>query len=386
MLNMSDGDILVEMKFEPFRSNTKKLKGVWVHEGISDSLKIKDENTPDVLDGVLFIAFTDGTEDDMIAEVNKHANESDTIDGVQYETYETDSSDGVAMIDMCAATGDANGFVKALLNKWGIAENVADLEFEASDEMKEAVNDSKVSDMTKPVHLRGYAEKMRAKRRNKNADDEPNTDDEKPNVSDSAVAHYYVRYNQDPYKLAKRIKERGTVPNYSRHSRLHEDDVADYTVFHVFNDGDYKYNDFMNKYGVNDSKTIKNNKTMKRVKDDASDTILHFHKGRGGRFYNAGHLTYEGVYDKGLADFAFTHGATEYDGYLIDEAGNYLGDARADDNVGILDWDGDYDTDYFVYLSEVEFDDRWYNAIISAIEKGNYVEREVEEYINSLEY
>ena len=303
---------------------------------VSDSRKIKDENTPDVLDGVLFIAFTDGTEDDMIAEVNKHANESDTIDGVQYETYETDNSDGVAMIDMCAATGDANAFVKALLNKWGIAENVADLEFEASDEMKEAVNDSRkqvqdnndaflnqikedvendkmdldkaacelyqagyfdelpfnrdvielcnidmnkyrwvgsmskkliekpleeairllgddwtlieqyeggyyeggyhdyyykfvsgdtkesgdeeyitlitdgkyvidvwtnmndpwlvkthrfsdsrVNDMTKPVHLRGYAEKMRAKRRNKNADDEPNTDEEKPNVSDS---------------------------------------------------------------------------------------------------------------------------------------------------------------------------------------------------------
>ena len=110
----------------------------------TDSKKIKDANdAPDVLDGVLFIGFTDGTEDDMIAEVNKHKNESGEIDGVQYETYETDSSDGVAMIDMCAATDDANAFVKALLKKWGIAKNVADLEFEASDEMKEAVNDSR---------------------------------------------------------------------------------------------------------------------------------------------------------------------------------------------------------------------------------------------------
>lgn len=241
---------------------------------VSDSRKIKDANdTPDVLDGVLFVAFEDGTEDDMIAEVNKHANESDTIDGVQYETYETDSDDGVAMIDLCAATGDANAFVKALLKKWGIAENVADLEFEASDEMREAVNDSRkqvrdnvdddyeppfvvyengmfaerfdtekeaveyakhldfkyeheteifvvdesggvvddivwssewvsdsrVNDMTKPIHLRGYAEKMRAKRRNKNVDDEPNTDEEKPNVSDSKT----IKNN----KTTKRVKD-----------------------------------------------------------------------------------------------------------------------------------------------------------------------------------
>ena len=416
---------------------------------VSDSRKIKDENTPDVLDGVLFIAFTDGTEDDMIAEVNKHANESDTIDGVQYETYETDSSDGVAMIDMCAATGDANAFVKALLNKWGIAENVADLEFEASDEMKEAVNDSRkqvrdnkdylfnnhktfnppvsvalnsnstweveqihlndvkndyitggiivtenvyqpsskklvsrrrtrcefeldltnntitfgfyvpdkakqtivdlilenfgdytisdsrkqvrdnvdndyeppfavyedgmfaerfdtekeaveyakhldfkyeheteifvvdesggvvddivwssewvsdsrVNDMTKPVHLRGYAEKMRAKRRNKNADDEPNTDEEKPNVSDSRIrdgfaTRYDVAYNEDPYKLAQRIAKNGTISTRSRHQCPHDVNVNKNTIFHVYNDRDYSYDDFMNKYGVNDSRRM----------------------------------------------------------------------------------------------------------------------------------
>lgn len=117
----------------------------WIKENmVSDSRKIKDANdTPDVLDGVLFIGFTDGTEDDMIAEVSKHKNESGEIGGVQYETYETDSSDGVAMIDLCAATDDANAFVKALLKEWGIAKNVADLEFEASDEMKEAVSDSR---------------------------------------------------------------------------------------------------------------------------------------------------------------------------------------------------------------------------------------------------
>lgn len=247
-----------------------------INKRFSDSRKIKDENTMDVLDGVLFIAFEDGTEDDMIAEVNKHANESDTIDGVQYETYETDSDDGVAMIDMCAATDNANGFVKALLKKWGIAKNVIDLEFDASDEMKEAVNDSRkvkdgfgiyteplfnfgdkveyddlgnkivgeitkrmfnqgsgwiyqidgimkkdgvtgwhvnaarekdikpvsdsrVNDMTKPAHLRGYAEKVRANRRKKNVDDESNVDEEKPNVSDSKT----IKNN----KTTKRVKD-----------------------------------------------------------------------------------------------------------------------------------------------------------------------------------
>ena len=122
---------------------------IWGNENISDSRRIKDENTPNVLDGVLFIAFEDGTEDEMIAEVNKHKNESGNIDGVQYETYEIDSDDGVAMIDMCAATDNANGFIKALLKKWGIAKNVIDLEFDASDEMKEAVNDSRNPDADK---------------------------------------------------------------------------------------------------------------------------------------------------------------------------------------------------------------------------------------------
>lgn len=282
-----------------------------LYNSISDSRRIKDENTPDVLDGVLFIAFEDGTEDDMIAEVNKHANESDTIDGVQYETYETDNSDGVAMIDMCAATGDANAFVKALLNKWGIAENVADLEFEASDEMREAVNDSRVNDMTKPARLRGYAEKVRANRRKKNDEQDDEKENEKQDVADS-------RWVRDSY---------------------------------------------------------------------SDDTILHFHTGRGGRYNNQGYTTYEGVYEKGLTDFALTYGATtegndEYqDGQeLIDGNGKSLG-AKYGDMVGYLDWDGDYDSDSFMYLNEVEFDDSAFQTIVSSDE---YLEPNVRAYIANL--
>jgi hypothetical protein len=363
---------------------------------ISDSRKIKDENTMDVLDGVLFIAFTDGTEDDMIAEVNKHANESDTIDGVQYETYETDNSDGVAMIDMCAATGDANAFVKALLNKWGIAENVADLEFEASDEMKEAVNDSRkqvrdnkdylfnnhktfnppvsvalknnltweveqihlngvkndyisggiivteniyqpsskelvsrrrtrcefeldltnnsitfgfyvpdkakqtiidlilenfgdytisdsrVNDMTKPVHLRGYAEKMRAKRRNKNADDEPNTDEEKSNVSDSrirdnALPSFDINgFTGEPavagdyYKLTY---GRETIYQDSANEDCYDEDSA-YAFFEELLNGIGKQGQLAIQAAIDNGFTVSGTDSIETVWQDACDFII----------------------------------------------------------------------------------------------------------------
>ena len=114
-------------------------------ENIFDSQKIKDaEETPDVLDGILMIAFNDGSEDEGYKEVQKHANEQGELDGVQYETYDTDNQDGVTLIDLCAATDDANAFVKALLNEWGIIDEVADIEFEKSELMENAeVSDSK---------------------------------------------------------------------------------------------------------------------------------------------------------------------------------------------------------------------------------------------------
>lgn len=125
-------------------------------------------------------------------------------------------------------------------------------------------------------------------------------------------------------------------------------------------------------------------------------TIARFNIGRGGRFNNPGHLTYEGTYDKGLTDFAITgyNGTYAYIAgdngemteeelkgrKLLDDQGNDLG-AEYGDMVGSLDWDGEYDTDVFVYLDEIELDDRYYNAITAC--KG-YVESEVLEYIDNL--
>ena len=129
-----------DIDWNDFAEDAKDITGI----NVSDSRKVKDaENTQDVLDGILMIAFNDGEEEDGYNEVKSHANEQGEIDGVKYETYDTDNQDGVTLIDLCAMTDDANGFVKALLEEWGIIDNVADIEFEPSDNMKEAVSDSR---------------------------------------------------------------------------------------------------------------------------------------------------------------------------------------------------------------------------------------------------
>lgn len=118
-------------------------------KSVSDSKKISDaEEKP--LNGMLMIAFNDGTEEDMIAEVKKHENEQNDSNGIQYEIYSVDEQDGVAMVDLCAVgVKDANEFIKALLKAWNVLDNVADVDFdvqteeEYQEEQGEEVSDSK---------------------------------------------------------------------------------------------------------------------------------------------------------------------------------------------------------------------------------------------------
>lgn len=259
----------LDFNIEPFSSFVEKYANIdgyfdrYYQDEVSDSRKIKDaDETQDVLDGILMIAFNDGSEEEGYNEVKKHANEQGELDGVQYETYDVDNQDGVTLIDLCAATDDANAFVKALLTEWGVIDAVADIEFEKSELMENAeeggeeeqvsdslksalakgalkllsskigkwavkevgkyllekgfekltgksdndkevyesedgdeievsykdgkldkVSDSKVEDMTKPAHLRGYAEKYRKKRREQR--EETNEDETKQEVNDS---------------------------------------------------------------------------------------------------------------------------------------------------------------------------------------------------------
>lgn len=227
------------------------------YEDINDSRKIKDAEgeTPDVLDGILLIAFDDGEEENGYNEVKKHANEQGTIDGVQYETYDTDYQDGATLIDLCAATDDANGFVKALLSEWGIIDEVVDIDFEMSDLMKGEVSDSKrVSDMTKPAHLRGYAERQRKKRRETRGNNETSlydmdlNDDE---IYDSErVSDMIKPAHLRGYAERSRQKRRAKQGQVSREENADTDDDGDSDKNNIADSRDARFFVYKNRQDV----------------------------------------------------------------------------------------------------------------------------------------
>lgn len=123
-------------------------KNIFKHHdsSVADSKQIKDAEDIVPLDGLLMIAFKEGQEEEGFNAVKQHANESNELDGVKYETYDVNEQDGVTIVDMCAVTNDANAFVKVLLKEWGVIDAVAELDFKKSEEMQEAqenVSDSK---------------------------------------------------------------------------------------------------------------------------------------------------------------------------------------------------------------------------------------------------
>lgn len=95
-------------------------------------------------------------------------------------------------------------------------------------------------------------------------------------------------------------------------------------------------------------------------------TILHFHIGRGGRFNNSGYTTFNGINSADIiSNYLFfpkykngndiTRSNTHY---MLDENGNELSATVNEYNsgVGTYDWDGDYDTDIFIYADELDED------------------------------
>lgn len=116
---------------------------------------------------------------------------------------------------------------------------------------------------------------------------------------------------------------------------------------------------------------------------------VRFHVGRGGHFHNAGHKTYVGTVDN-LADCfgdAFIISEDENgkvlpdsEWQLVDDGGNVIlqGREQIESPTGVLDWDGQYDTDVVKYLSECSDDE--YQIIIDAFNDGEYVEEEVIDY------
>lgn len=97
-----------------------------------------------------------------------------------------------------------------------------------------------------------------------------------------------------------------------------------------------------------------------------SKTILHFHTGRGGKFNNPGYTTFEGVEDASVISnyLYFPRYKNGNDilhsnrHYMLDENGNELSATVNEYNngVGVFDWDGTYDTDFFIYADELDED------------------------------
>ena len=122
------------------------------------------------------------------------------------------------------------------------------------------------------------------------------------------------------------------------------------------------------------------------------DLKVRFHIGRGGHFNNAGHKTYV-VTVNGLSDcFGDSIVISEDENgkplpdsewRLVDGGGNVIltGRDEIESETGILDWDGEYDTDIVQKLSECDDDE--YQLILDAAERGAYVEKDVLAYVCS---
>ena len=125
------------------------------------------------------------------------------------------------------------------------------------------------------------------------------------------------------------------------------------------------------------------------VFEEAQNIKVRFHIGRGGRFHNAGHKTYMGTVND-LSDcfgesFIISedeNGNTLPDSEwrLMDGGGNVIlsGRDEIESETGVLDWDGEYDTDIVRHLSECDDDE--YQLILDAAERVEYVEKTVLAY------
>ena len=126
------------------------------------------------------------------------------------------------------------------------------------------------------------------------------------------------------------------------------------------------------------------------VFEEAQNLKVRFHIGRGGHFHNAGHKTYVGTVN-GLSD-CFGESTMiisedengkplpDSEWQLEDGGGNVIlsGRDEIESETGILDWDGEYDTDIVRHLSECDDDE--YQLILDAAERCEYVEKAVLAY------
>ena len=125
------------------------------------------------------------------------------------------------------------------------------------------------------------------------------------------------------------------------------------------------------------------------ILDEAQNMKVRFHIGRGGQFNNAGHKTYVGTVND-LSDcfgdsIVFSEDENgkplpDSDWQLVDGGGNVIlsGRDEIESETGILDWDGEYDTDIVRYLEDCNDDE--YQLILDTAERGGHVEEPVLAY------
>ena len=129
------------------------------------------------------------------------------------------------------------------------------------------------------------------------------------------------------------------------------------------------------------------------ILEEAQNLKVRFHIGRGGHFHNAGHKTYVGTVNDlsdCFGDYSIVISEDENgkplpdsDWQLVDGGGNVIlsGRDKIESETGILNWDGEYDTDIVRNLSECDDDE--YQMIRDAAERGEYVEKDVLAYVCS---
>jgi hypothetical protein len=109
-----------------------------------------------------------------------------------------------------------------------------------------------------------------------------------------------------------------------------------------------------------------------------AETIVAFHIGRGGRFYNGGHLTFLG--EGKISDYTedcWAPKTVDDNEELIDDNspeaewtdcnGNSVGltNAEYQSGIGRIDMDGEYNTTYTMRLGDIEEDSKEWDAIFA---------------------
>lgn len=99
-----------------------------------------------------------------------------------------------------------------------------------------------------------------------------------------------------------------------------------------------------------------------------TQTVVHFHIGRGGRFNNGGHKTFEAVEDLNhfnrdwliLLDTDEDNNPIPDDEWVLQTDTGHIfleGREAIESRTGVLDYDGIYDTDVFKYVEDCTDDE-----------------------------